>query len=158
MIHYQKQQIFDENLCCCNAVVSDPCDNKSQTKIAITFFSWFPWLYLWFWTIGHHYWENNWEKNTKDIKKLHCDINFFKTDISKIVPIGDGKQEKYSSMLLKYMNFFSLAALYSTLQVFGREHILLHTWNLQSRKSTFLINVTALCKEQKSNTHANGSF
>ena len=30
--------------CCCNAAISDLYDSKSKNKIAIIFFSYFPWL------------------------------------------------------------------------------------------------------------------
>ena len=39
---------FYDNFYDHNAVVSDLCDGKSLNKIAITFFSYFPWLLLLF--------------------------------------------------------------------------------------------------------------
>ena len=34
----RNKQLFDENFCCCNPVVSDLCNSKSQNKITVTFF------------------------------------------------------------------------------------------------------------------------
>ena len=33
-----EQHIFYKNFCCCNAMVSDLCENESQNKIAAAFF------------------------------------------------------------------------------------------------------------------------